>query len=130
MESIQLAEQEPPSPARGVEASFPARAFGYGTSRYWSFIQALVDGLRAYDALQSLRGDRADVEYVRILHLAASTMESTVEVALALLLDQERAFDYATVRDLAGPERPSVPRVHIAAPDLRVYDALLAGGAP
>jgi hypothetical protein len=84
---------------------------------------------RAYDALRAARGDRADVEYVRILHLAASTMESTVEVAVALLLEQGRPFDYVTVRELAAPERPAVPDVQIAAPDLRVYDALLAGGA-
>jgi hypothetical protein len=84
---------------------------------------------RAFDALRASGGDRADVEYVRILHLAASTMESTVEAALALLLEQERLFDYVAVRDLAAPERPAVPHVQIAAPDLRVYDALLAGGA-
>ena len=30
----------------------------------------------------TLRGDRADVEYVRILHLAASTSERSVEAAL------------------------------------------------
>ena len=38
---------------------------------------------RAYDALCKWRGDRADIEYVRILHLAASTMESRVDRALA-----------------------------------------------
>ena len=32
----------------------------------------------AYDALREWRGERADVEYVRILHLAATTMETTV----------------------------------------------------
>ena len=32
----------------------------------------------AYDALRKWRGERADVEYVRILHLAATTMEATV----------------------------------------------------
>jgi hypothetical protein len=84
---------------------------------------------RAFDALRSSRGDRADVEYVRILHLAASTMESTVETALALVLEEGRPFDYVAVRDLAAPERPAAPLVHIAPPDLRVYDALLAGGA-
>ena len=41
----------------------------------------------AYDALKRWRGERADVEYVRILHLAATTMESTVDSALALLLE-------------------------------------------
>ena len=40
----------------------------------------------AYDDLQKWRGERADMEYVRILHLAA-TMESTVDSALALLLE-------------------------------------------
>jgi len=33
----------------------------------------------AYDALREWRGERADVEYVRILHLAAKTMEATVD---------------------------------------------------
>ena len=33
----------------------------------------------AYDALCGWRGERADVEYVRILHLAATTMESKVD---------------------------------------------------
>ena len=35
-----------------------------------------------YDALRQWRGERADVEYVRILHLAATTMEATVDSAL------------------------------------------------
>lgn len=38
---------------------------------------------RAYDALVDARGERADVEYVRILHLAASTMQGDVEHALS-----------------------------------------------
>ena len=33
----------------------------------------------AYDALREWRGERADVDYVRILHLAATTMESEVD---------------------------------------------------
>ena len=41
---------------------------------------------RAYDALRQWRGERADVEYVRILHLAATTMEATVDSALAVSL--------------------------------------------
>lgn len=83
---------------------------------------------RAYDALRASRGDKADVEYLRILHLAASTMESTVEAALALLLDQNDPFDYLAVRELAAPVRPDVPHIHIAQPDLSVYDALLCSG--
>ena len=84
---------------------------------------------QAYDALRSFRGDRADIEYVRILHLAASTMESTVEHALDGLLRDGKPFDYAAVRALASPEKPLVPDVRIPKPDLGVYDALLVGGA-
>ena len=84
---------------------------------------------RAYDALRGGRGDRADVEYVRILHLAASTMESTVETALTTLLDAGVCPDYASVQRLAAPHQPEHPVVHIAGPDLTVYDAFIAGGA-
>ncbi len=79
----------------------------------------------AYDALRRYRGQRADVEYVRVLHLAAKTMESRVESALAQLLQREEPFDYAAVRDLVTPERPSVPEVRIGKPDLGVYDRLI-----
>jgi hypothetical protein len=84
---------------------------------------------RAYDVLVRARGDRADIEYVRILHLAASTMESAVETALKQLLDVGEAFAYADVQHLAAPHQPEHPVVCIAAPDLTVYDAFLAGGA-
>ena len=53
-----------------------------------------------YDALGEWRGERADVEYVRILHLAATTMEATVDSALSLLLEAGQPFDYAQVREL------------------------------
>ena len=48
---------------------------------------------RAYDALAAARPERADREYVRLLHLAASTSESEVEAALTLLLEQGGAAD-------------------------------------
>jgi hypothetical protein len=81
---------------------------------------------RAYDALRSFHGERADGEYVRILHLAATTGEAVVERGLLALLDGAEGFDADRVRHAVRPERPSVPVVAIAAPDLRVYDALLA----
>lgn len=82
---------------------------------------------RAYDSLCESRGDRADVEYVRILHLAASTMEITVERRLSELLDRGQPFEYADVKAAASPDRPAVPEISIGAPDLGAYDALLAG---
>lgn len=84
---------------------------------------------RAYDALREGRGDRADVEYVRILHLAASTLEADVELALATLLEARAPFDYAAVRALASPAQPTIPLLTIPRPDLLSYDKLLVGGA-
>ena len=82
----------------------------------------------AYDALREWRGERADVEYVRILHLAATTMEATVDSALSLLLEAGQPFDYGEVRDLAEPKPPEAPLLTVrTAPDLRIYDGLLAG---
>ena len=69
----------------------------------------------AYDALRQWRGERADVEYVRILHLAATTMEATVDSALSLLLEAGQHFDYAEVRDLAEPKPQSTERISVAA---------------
>jgi transposase InsO family protein len=80
---------------------------------------------RAYDALRDRRGDRADVEYVRILHLAASTGERVVEQALDALLAKDEPFDYAAVKALANPEQPTIPELSIGTPDLSRYDSLL-----
>ena len=83
---------------------------------------------QAYDALGRWHGGRTDVEYVRILHLAASTLEARVERALSQLLLTGRSFDYATVQELAAPTPPQIPQLpSLSAPDLKVYDALLQG---
>lgn len=83
---------------------------------------------QAYDALVSTHGDRADVEYVRVLHLAASTMERIVETTLGELLTQGARFDYAAVKARVKPETPAIPHMAPLKPDLAVYDGLLAGG--
>jgi hypothetical protein len=79
---------------------------------------------KAYDALCA-QGTRPDVEYVRILHLAASTMESQVEAALAALLESGQTFDYASVRDRVAPKPATVPVILIPKPDLTQYDQML-----
>ncbi len=81
----------------------------------------------AYDSLVKWRGERADVEYVRILHLAASTMESLVAEALGLLLESGDWFDYVAVKALAKPEKTEVPEVKPMEPNLSVYDRMLGG---
>lgn len=85
---------------------------------------------QSYDQLTERQPTRADREYVRILHLAASTVEADVEAALVLLLTQGGAPTFDAVREHIRPATtPSIPQ--LAAPDLTldVYDRLLAGGA-
>ena len=84
----------------------------------------------AYDAMHGWKGERADVDYVRILHLAATTMEADVERALRRLLASRVRFDYAVVKRLSAPATPEIPDVELCGEvDLGVYDRLLAGGA-
>lgn len=80
---------------------------------------------QTYDALRARLGERADVEYVRILHLAASTLESTVATALGAMLDTGEPLDYAAIKARAMPAVPTMPEVAVPAPDLRQYDRLL-----
>jgi len=81
----------------------------------------------AYDALQAVRpGTKGDLEYLRILHLAASTMESDVVAALALLKMSGTPVTAAAVRDLvAAPTQIDVPALVPPPIDLGEYDALL-----
>ena len=81
---------------------------------------------RAYDALRDSLVERlADIEYVRILHLAASTTEADVEAALVLALEAGERFDAEAVRALVQPRQAEPPTVAIPEPDLASYDALL-----
>jgi hypothetical protein len=113
---------------RHVVWSLVRKPGAFARYRYREELFPTVTFRRAYDVLRSSRGDRADVEYVRILHLAASTMQTTVEKALEELLGRGGAFDYDAVRALARPEQATIPDIRIPPPDLGVYDRLLAAG--
>ena len=80
----------------------------------------------AYDRLISGGVERADRDYVRILHLAASTSESEVETALALLLEASTLPCFDAVRDLVHPPHSSEV-LALSAPhlDLSPYDELI-----
>jgi hypothetical protein len=81
---------------------------------------------QAYDRLVSVRSKRADHEYVRILHLAASISESEVETALALLLEAGTLPTANAVRELVSiPQLSSIPQLQIPTLDLSAYDQLI-----
>ena len=84
---------------------------------------------RAYDALVRTHGERADVEYLRILQLAATAGEARVVEVLGTVIDQVGGFDYVTVQTRVAPPVLTVPVIHIPAPDLAIYDALRTGAA-
>jgi transposase InsO family protein len=82
---------------------------------------------KAYDAIQTPHhGTSGDLEYLRILYLAATTMQIDVEAALAgrltaaepITADRVKAL---VVRDTA----PEIPALVSSPVDLHVYDQLL-----
>jgi hypothetical protein len=82
---------------------------------------------QAYDVLASKLAStrKADIEYLRILHLAASTMECEVDVALRLLLADGAVPLADRVKNLVVRERPEIPDVQPMIPNLEEYDSLL-----
>jgi hypothetical protein len=81
---------------------------------------------RAHEALRvALAERRADVEYLRILHRAARTLESEVEAALEMLLEAGQVPLADRVAELVEPERPLVPELAAPVVELASYDALL-----
>jgi hypothetical protein len=105
-----------------------------GAFRRYVFREALFPTLefrRTYDALLAEGSDQADLDYVRILHLAAGDGEETVRAVLGDLLTQAILPTYEAVRlKVRGPRTPEgVPCLNITAPDLAVYDRLLGTNA-
>ncbi len=80
---------------------------------------------RAYDALVEQQTGRADLEYIRILHLAATTLEAEVEAVLSKLLDAGEIPTFDTVRGQVAPRENDYPHVDLDEPDLKAYDDLL-----
>jgi hypothetical protein len=80
----------------------------------------------SYDRLLADWPKRANQEYVKVLHLAATTSESEVETALSLLLEAQTLPTFAAVRDLVQlPGVQSIPQLHTPTLDLSPYDELI-----
>lgn len=84
---------------------------------------------RAYDAIQTPHhGVRGDLEYLRILHHAATSMEADVEAALSLLLTDGKTVTASAVKALVAASAATieVPELVPLPVDLTAYDALIA----
>ena len=113
---------------RHVIRSLVRKPGAFARYRYREELFPTLTFRQASDALVTWHGDRADVEYVRLLHLAATGSEGAVGQVLTSLLVNRRAFDYHVVQHLVAPVVPRVPVLHLPQPDLTVYDLLLTGG--
>lgn len=82
---------------------------------------------RAYDAIyERAPSVRGDVEYLRILHLAAATMETEVEAALECLLEAGELPRAEAVRALVvGDRAPELPALAAYYVELGAYDELI-----
>ncbi len=113
---------------RHVIWSLVRKPGAFANYRYHDDLFPTLAFRRAYDALATARPERADREYVRVLHLAAGTSEAEVEAALTLLLEQGTPPTLDAVRELVRVPGPTaVPALTPAALDLGVYDRLLGG---
>ena len=87
---------------------------------------------RAYDTIQTPdRGTKGDLEYLRILDLAASTMESDVTLALEVLLSEAATITATAVKSLIASTSDGidVPMLVQSMPNLAAYDELLTQAA-
>lgn len=85
---------------------------------------------RAYDELIKAygAGRRSDLAYLKLLHLAAATMESEVQIALVLLLEAGEVPHVDAVKRLVGEDEIEIPAMAPLRADLGVYDLLLSAG--
>ena len=82
----------------------------------------------AYDVLKKKIAHKANKEYVKILHCAASESETRVDDALRMLFDQSGTVSFDAVKALVDSSQkiPSVTEVSIDDVNLEVYDRLLS----
>ncbi|EFH84457.1 IS21 family transposase [Ktedonobacter racemifer] len=95
----------------------------FAAYRYRDDLYPTLAFRRAYDRLRSDLPARADREYVRVLHLAATLSEAEVETALLLLEEAKTVPTAEAVRDLVRPIE--VRQVTTVPVNLQPYDQLL-----
>ena len=102
-----------------------------GAFERYAYREALFPTLvfrQAYDALRESGRSGADLEYLRILHLAATTLEASVEAELRRQLEAGQRPDSAAIRAVLEPARPASAEAVAMAPfepQLSSYDELL-----
>ena len=112
---------------RHVIRSLVRKPGAFARYRYREDLFPSLSFRKAYDALTDAFASerRADMEYLRVLLLAASGLEADVEAALTTLLERGAVPRSDVVRTMVAPSEPQVPDMPIPQPDLAGYDDLL-----
>jgi len=112
---------------RHVIWSLVKKPWGFARYRYRDALFPAQLWRQAHEALVAgLPEGQADLEYLRVLHLAAATRQHDVEAALERLLGTDKLPTYVAVRALAAEHKPEIPALTPFEPDLGAYDGLLA----
>lgn len=112
---------------RHVIDSLLRKPGGFRDYRYRDDLFPSLVFRRAWEQLNQWQSPRkADLAYLRILRLAARTMESEVAVALELLLTTPGPWDETDVERLLQPEPIPVPQLVSGEVHLQQYDQLLS----
>jgi hypothetical protein len=99
---------------------------GFRDYRYRDALFPTLVFQQAWEHLQQVYAPRkADLIYLRILHLAAQSLEADVAAALTCLLETTTPWDDTTVAELVQPPRPTPPALAPLTVDLQPYDQLL-----
>lgn len=111
---------------RHIICSLVKKPAAFANYRYRQELFPTLIFRKAYDCLQQWYSRfNADKEYLRILYLAATTMESEVETALSLLMEKQAMFSCDHVKELVCNKKQAVPALKVAQVNLDEYNALL-----
>ncbi len=115
---------------RHVIASLVRKPGAFARYRFRDAMFPTLVFRRAYDTLsQRLSQRQADLDYLRILKLAATTMQCEVEIALELIEAEQRLPRFEAVEALTRLSTPRIPIMKPLVADLIGYDQLLASSA-
>jgi transposase len=113
---------------RHLVPSLVRKPGAFANYRYHEHMFPKLPFRKAYDALKQTIPKKADLEYLRILKLAAEGMECDVEAALQLHLDEALPITSEAIAGLVARKAP--PRslsLAVPQPDLKRFDHLLTG---
>jgi len=111
---------------RHVVGSLVKKPWGFARYRYRDALFPTEIWHQAYALLtQALPERKADLEYLRVLHLASTHLQHEIESAIARLMAEGKLPTFAPVQALVSDRQPEMPCMAPWVVDLKGYDELL-----